>query len=61
VSTGTAPDPSQYHDQGDLFDKAVEYLDGKCEDGNHVELDDNSLWLIVECDKPYDCDHALYY
>lgn len=54
VSTGTAPDAAQYHDQGDLFDSAVEYLNStitdECADTDAYEVEDNSLFLVYGCD-----------
>lgn len=62
VSTSTAPNAAQYHDQGELFDQAIDYLNStitdECADTDAYEVEDNSLFLVYGCDceDPGVCD-----
>ena len=68
VSAGKTPDnvPTvEFHDQGEVIDKAVEYLSVQafddqgtgegCEAPDYYTIDDNSLYFI-ECDDPINCE-----
>lgn len=54
VSTSTAPNAAQYHDQGELFDQAIDYLNStitdECADTDAYVVEDNSLYLVCGCD-----------
>lgn len=62
VSTSTAPDAAQYHDQGELFDQVIDYLNStitdECTDTDAYVVEDNSLYLVCgyDCEDPGVCD-----